>query len=216
MCSPRIRHRNELTERDWENAVQGLGKGIPWLGLVSLCQIWDFYGYSLNTLKYPKMGIRYFFLCLFLLTNHWCCWKSGRVCLSTRTFPLESKGKAVGTRLPQPHRKWSSLTTLWWLFPPEPKCPIYISTEHTCYAKLKGWLSAPDLDAYTGGAQDNIRSLTWKSFVPSAGQGKRGPWRFWCFGAISGHFSFLVVEELTRRRPILESFNCIFRLLVTF
>ena len=23
----RIRHRNELTERDWENAVQGLGKG---------------------------------------------------------------------------------------------------------------------------------------------------------------------------------------------
>ena len=27
-----------------------------------LCQIWDFYGYSLNTLKYPKMGITYFFL----------------------------------------------------------------------------------------------------------------------------------------------------------
>ena len=24
---PRIRHRNELTERDWENAVQGLGQG---------------------------------------------------------------------------------------------------------------------------------------------------------------------------------------------
>ena len=24
--SPRIRRRNELTERDWENAVQGLGK----------------------------------------------------------------------------------------------------------------------------------------------------------------------------------------------
>ena len=23
--SPRIRHRNELTERDWENAVRGLG-----------------------------------------------------------------------------------------------------------------------------------------------------------------------------------------------
>ena len=37
--------------------------GIPWLGLVSLYQIWDFYGYSLNTLKYQKMGIRYFFLC---------------------------------------------------------------------------------------------------------------------------------------------------------
>ena len=43
--------------------VQGTWLGIPWLGLVSLCQIWDFYGYSLNTLKYPKMGIRYFFLC---------------------------------------------------------------------------------------------------------------------------------------------------------
>ena len=27
--SPRIRHRNELTERDWENAVQGLGKDSP-------------------------------------------------------------------------------------------------------------------------------------------------------------------------------------------
>ena len=26
--SPRIRHRNELTDRDWENAVQRLGKGI--------------------------------------------------------------------------------------------------------------------------------------------------------------------------------------------
>ena len=27
--SPRIRHRNELTERDWENAVQGLGNVFP-------------------------------------------------------------------------------------------------------------------------------------------------------------------------------------------
>ena len=26
--SPRIRHRNELTDRDWENAVQRLSKGI--------------------------------------------------------------------------------------------------------------------------------------------------------------------------------------------
>ena len=25
----RIRHQNELTERDWENAVQGLGNGRP-------------------------------------------------------------------------------------------------------------------------------------------------------------------------------------------
>ena len=42
---------------------QGTWLGIPWLGVVSLCQIWDFYGYSLNTVKYPKMGIHYFFLC---------------------------------------------------------------------------------------------------------------------------------------------------------
>ena len=48
---------------------QGTWLGIPWLGLVSLCQIWDFYGYSLNTLKYPKMGIRYFFLCFCLLSE---------------------------------------------------------------------------------------------------------------------------------------------------
>ena len=31
---------------------QGTLLGIPWLGLVLLCQIWDFYGYSLNTLKF--------------------------------------------------------------------------------------------------------------------------------------------------------------------
>ena len=42
---------------------QGTWLGIPWLGLVSLCQIWGFWGYSFNTLKYSKMGICYFFLC---------------------------------------------------------------------------------------------------------------------------------------------------------
>ena len=35
------------------------------------------------------------------------------------------------------------------------------------------------------------------------------------FGVLAP-FQFLVVEELKRRRPILESFNWIFRLLVTF
>ena len=40
-----------------KNPNQGTWLGIPWLGLVSLCQIWDFCGYSLNTLKYPNMGI---------------------------------------------------------------------------------------------------------------------------------------------------------------
>ena len=42
---------------------QGTWWGIPWLRLVSLCQIWDFYGY--NLFKYPKIsnkGICYFFL----------------------------------------------------------------------------------------------------------------------------------------------------------
>ena len=48
--------------------------GIPWLGLVSLCQIWDFYGYSLNTLKYPKMGIRYFFPCQSTDFAKWLIW----------------------------------------------------------------------------------------------------------------------------------------------
>ena len=42
----------------------GTWLGIPWLGLVSPFQIWDFYGYFLNTQKYPKMGIRYVFLWL--------------------------------------------------------------------------------------------------------------------------------------------------------
>ena len=53
---------------------QGTWLGIPWLGLVSLCQIWDFYGYSLNTLKYPIMGICYFFLWTWmsLFPGLWC------------------------------------------------------------------------------------------------------------------------------------------------
>ena len=41
---------------------QGIPNQVPWLGLVSLFQIWDFCGYSLNTPKNPKMGICYFFL----------------------------------------------------------------------------------------------------------------------------------------------------------
>ena len=44
---------------------QGTWLGIPWLGLVSLCQIWDFYGYSLKTLKYPINGNLLFFSCEF-------------------------------------------------------------------------------------------------------------------------------------------------------
>ena len=51
----------------WEsetNPSQGIPNQVPKLGFVSLSQIWDFCGYSLNTLKYQKLGIRYFFLCL--------------------------------------------------------------------------------------------------------------------------------------------------------
>ena len=50
----------------WEietNPNQGIPNQVPKLGFVSLSQIWDFCGYPLNTLKYQKLGIRYFFLC---------------------------------------------------------------------------------------------------------------------------------------------------------
>ena len=53
-----------LTQNKVENELTpDLQRKHGVLKLVLLCQIWDFYGYSLNTLKYPKMGIRYFFLC---------------------------------------------------------------------------------------------------------------------------------------------------------
>ena len=41
------------------------------LGFVSLSQIWDFCGYSLNTLKYPKLGMRYFFLWADRVQRNW-------------------------------------------------------------------------------------------------------------------------------------------------
>ena len=56
-------HKKSQIWKSETSPNQGTWLGIPRLGLVSLCQIWDFYGYYLNTLKYPKMGIRYFFLC---------------------------------------------------------------------------------------------------------------------------------------------------------
>ena len=66
---------------------QGTWLGIPWLKLVSLCQIWDFYGDSLNTLKYPKMGIRYFFLwiCFACQSNKAPCWTN---CVSVTLYQL--------------------------------------------------------------------------------------------------------------------------------
>ena len=41
--------------------VPGTWLGILWLGLVSLCQIWDFCGYSLNTPEISNIGNLLFF-----------------------------------------------------------------------------------------------------------------------------------------------------------
>ena len=43
-----------------------LGWEFPGWDFSHLAKFLDFYGYSLNTLKYPKMGIRYFFLCVYI------------------------------------------------------------------------------------------------------------------------------------------------------
>ena len=47
---------------EWDKSQSGTWLGIPWLWLVSLCQILDFYGCSLNAQKYPKMESVIFFL----------------------------------------------------------------------------------------------------------------------------------------------------------
>ena len=63
----RVSKEYPLKSQIWQSETspnQGIPNQIPRLGLVSLFQIWDVCGYSLNTLKYPKMGIRYFFLCI--------------------------------------------------------------------------------------------------------------------------------------------------------
>ena len=53
-------HKNPKFGRVRQIPIWELGWEFPdW---VSLSQIWEFCGYSLNTLKYPKLGIRYFFL----------------------------------------------------------------------------------------------------------------------------------------------------------
>ena len=44
--------------------TRGFPTKFPDWDSVSFFQIWDFCGHSLNTLKYTKMGICYFFLCL--------------------------------------------------------------------------------------------------------------------------------------------------------
>ena len=53
-------HKNPNFGRE-TSPNQGTWLGIPRLGLVLLCQIWDFHGYSLNTLKYPKFWNLLFF-----------------------------------------------------------------------------------------------------------------------------------------------------------
>ena len=53
--------QEKITKKSETNHNQGIPNQVPKLGFVSLSQIWDFCGYSLNTLK---LGIRYFFLCI--------------------------------------------------------------------------------------------------------------------------------------------------------
>ena len=55
-------HKKSQIWKSETSPNQGTWLGIPLLGFVSFCQIWDFCGYSLNTLKYPVLGICYFFL----------------------------------------------------------------------------------------------------------------------------------------------------------
>ena len=69
---------------------EGIPNQVPWLGLVSLFQIWDFCGYCLNTLKYPKMGICYFFPCERLEQS-----RRGLRSLVRATLPLESLGSFI-------------------------------------------------------------------------------------------------------------------------
>ena len=64
-------HKNPKFGKVRQIPIRELGWEFPNWDFFSLCQIWDFYGYSLNTLKYPKMGIRYFFLCNHYLTQNW-------------------------------------------------------------------------------------------------------------------------------------------------
>ena len=57
-------HKNPKFGRVKQVPIWELSWEFPGWDLSHFCQIWDFYGYFLNTLKiYPKMGIRYFFLC---------------------------------------------------------------------------------------------------------------------------------------------------------
>ena len=53
--SPRIRHRNELTERDWENAVQGLGKLLSYEVHVSYTR--ELFPVKLNALAPPTVWV---------------------------------------------------------------------------------------------------------------------------------------------------------------
>ena len=53
----------------WDNSQPGNSQNIPWLGLVSLCQSWDFYWVFFKYPKISKMGIHYFFLCYMLMST---------------------------------------------------------------------------------------------------------------------------------------------------
>ena len=54
--------KNPKFGRGRQVLTRELGWEFPGWDFVSLCQIWDFYRYSLNVLKYPIMAISFFFL----------------------------------------------------------------------------------------------------------------------------------------------------------
>ena len=56
-------HKNPKFGRVRQVPIRELGWEFPGWDLSHFAKFGIFYGYSLNTLKYPEMGIRYFFQC---------------------------------------------------------------------------------------------------------------------------------------------------------
>ena len=63
-------HKNPKFGRVRQVPIRELGWEFLGWDLSHCGKFGIFMGYSLNTLKYPNMGIRYFFLCIFLLFSN--------------------------------------------------------------------------------------------------------------------------------------------------
>ena len=63
-------HKNPTFGRVRQVPIRELGWEFPCWDLSHCGKFGIFMGYSLNTLKYPNMGFRYFFLCIFLLFSN--------------------------------------------------------------------------------------------------------------------------------------------------